>query len=199
MPQYKLTYFNVRGRAELIRLILAQAGVPYEDKRIVGEDWPKLKPQTPFGSMPILEVDGKVLAGSVPLARFLAERHGLAGTNDIENLEIASLMDCFVDLMLQFVKFRFEKDETRKAAFKKEFDEVAIPKFFAIFEKRITAEGWIYGSEVTYVDIAFFNFVEGNIPAEVLASYPGLKALTEKVGALPNISKWVKDRPVTDF
>jgi len=41
---YKLTYFNGRGRAELSRLIFAQAGVPYEDVRIEGAQWPQLKP-----------------------------------------------------------------------------------------------------------------------------------------------------------
>ena len=43
-PKIKLTYFNVRGRAEIARLILAQAGVEYEDHRIPREDWPKIKP-----------------------------------------------------------------------------------------------------------------------------------------------------------
>ena len=40
----KLYYFNLRGRAELSRLILAQGGADYEDTRIEKEDWPKLKP-----------------------------------------------------------------------------------------------------------------------------------------------------------
>lgn len=44
MPNYKLTYFNGRGRAEMSRLIFAQAGVPYEDVRIERDAWPKLKP-----------------------------------------------------------------------------------------------------------------------------------------------------------
>jgi hypothetical protein len=45
MPaKIKLTYFDVRGRAEVSRLILAQAGVAYEDHRIGGEQWAKLKP-----------------------------------------------------------------------------------------------------------------------------------------------------------
>ena len=44
MPQYKLTYFNIRGRAEVPRLIFAHAGVEYEDHRIKGEEWQALKP-----------------------------------------------------------------------------------------------------------------------------------------------------------
>ena len=35
----KLTYFNGRGRGEIARLILAQAGVEYEDCRITFDDW----------------------------------------------------------------------------------------------------------------------------------------------------------------
>lgn len=41
MPNFKLTYFNGRGRAEISRLIFAVAGAPYEDIRI--KDWPNGK------------------------------------------------------------------------------------------------------------------------------------------------------------
>ena len=44
MPNYKLTYFNGRGRAEVIRLLFEVAGVKYEDVRIEREAWPELKP-----------------------------------------------------------------------------------------------------------------------------------------------------------
>lgn len=47
MPQYKLYYFNLRAKAEVIRLIFAEAGVPYEDIRIEKNDWPNIKPSLP--------------------------------------------------------------------------------------------------------------------------------------------------------
>ncbi len=43
MPAYKLHYFNLRGRAELARLILNQAGVEFEDVRFERAEWPALK------------------------------------------------------------------------------------------------------------------------------------------------------------
>lgn len=43
MPQYKLIYFNSRGKAEVIRLIFAEAAIPYEDVRIERSDWPNFK------------------------------------------------------------------------------------------------------------------------------------------------------------
>jgi len=41
MVNYKLHYFNGRGRAEISRLILAAAGVKFDDNRV--EDWPRTK------------------------------------------------------------------------------------------------------------------------------------------------------------
>ena len=43
MPQYKLTYFPIRGKAECIRMVFAVAGVEFEDVRVHPQDWPKLK------------------------------------------------------------------------------------------------------------------------------------------------------------
>jgi len=42
MTNYKLTYFDLRGRGEIIRLVFAAAGVQYEDYRIKSE-WAELK------------------------------------------------------------------------------------------------------------------------------------------------------------
>lgn len=43
MPHYKIHYFNLKGRAELARLILSQAGVEFEDVRFERSEWPALK------------------------------------------------------------------------------------------------------------------------------------------------------------
>ena len=39
MSTYKLYYFDARGRGESIRIILAQAGVKFEDVRFSKEEW----------------------------------------------------------------------------------------------------------------------------------------------------------------
>ena len=43
MSQYKLTYFDVRARAELSRILFALAGQEYEDNRIDKDTWGPLK------------------------------------------------------------------------------------------------------------------------------------------------------------
>ena len=40
----KLTYFNGRGRAEICRWTLAQAGVEFEDYRLKEGEWATVKP-----------------------------------------------------------------------------------------------------------------------------------------------------------
>ena len=39
-----VTYFDGRGLVETTRLALAYAGIEFEDKRVIFEDWPALKP-----------------------------------------------------------------------------------------------------------------------------------------------------------
>lgn len=56
MVQYKLYYFNSKGRAELVRLVFAAAGQEYEDVRFEREQWPEHKDKAPFGQCPFIEV-----------------------------------------------------------------------------------------------------------------------------------------------
>ena len=204
MPTYKLYYFNAKGRAESIRFVFAQAGVTYEDVRLTQEQWAEFKPKTPYGQMPVLEVDGKMLAGSGPIERFLAEQYELAGSNPFENADIASILDVLDDIGYRLMRWFYEKDEARKAELKKELEETHIPKYFGALEKRAaannSADGWIYGAKVTYADFGVYlmsGHVQWVVP-NVMDNYPALKKLGESVEKLPNIAKWLKERPETE-
>ena len=82
MPSYKLYYFNLKGRAELTRLIFAAAGVEYTDVRV--SDWPASRDETPLGQLPYLEIDGVKLPQSIAIARFIAREFNLAGKTNLE-------------------------------------------------------------------------------------------------------------------
>ncbi len=205
MPAYKVFYYNAKGRAEPIRFIFAQARVAYEDKRLKwhGKDWAELKPTTQYGTLPLLEVDGKQLAGSGPIARFLAERFGLAGSNDFENADIAGIDDVIYDLAQLVINVYFEKAETRKADLKKALLETHLPRYLGVLEKRASAspEGWLWGTKLTWPDFHFYvvlaglpGYLEQQVP-DVLKSYPALTKLMTSVETLPNIAMWIKERP----
>lgn len=202
MPSYKLIYGNARGRAEICRLIFAQAEVKYEDCRLVNDEWPKLKPSTPTGMLPILEVDGKPLTGSGPMARFLAERFGLAGSNDFENAQLAGIIDVMADFMVKLVDLYHTKDEEQQVAMKKKLEEEAIPKYWGVLEKMLqkNSSGWMFGEKLTYADLCIADGLDhmARIFPNFFDSYPELGKLKAKVEALPNIAKWIKERPKTD-
>ena len=63
MTEYKLYYFNLRGRAEFLRLIFVAADEKYEDVRFESEQWPEYKQKAPLGQAPYLEIveNGKTI------------------------------------------------------------------------------------------------------------------------------------------
>ncbi|KAI8521855.1 hypothetical protein Bbelb_016090 [Branchiostoma belcheri] len=116
MPAYKLTYFNGRGTAEIVRLVFAAAGIEYEDVRIEKpeEQWPELKPKTPMGQVPILEVDGTMLCQSNSIARYVAKVAGLAGKTPLDQARVDMIMDGMDDVGKKGNATHWEKDEEKK-------------------------------------------------------------------------------------
>jgi len=93
MPELKLIYFNIRGLGELPRLIMHYADVQFEDTRLDREQWMEMRSRTPFGQVPVLEVDGQQLAQSHAISRYLARQNGMAGKDDWEQ----ALADMYVE------------------------------------------------------------------------------------------------------
>ena len=209
MSNFKLYYFNARGGAEIHRFIFAQAGVKYEDIRVEwgSKEWEELKPKSPTGKLPMLEVDGAQLTGSGPMARFLAEKFGVAGNNDLENAQIAGIYDNIVDFRTKVVPVLFMQDQEEKAKKVKELEEETIPSYFSTLERFIeknkgnTDAGWIFGSNPTYCDFAIclsLDFVLRLCP-DCLKNYPGIAKVKSAVENLPKIAKWIKERPKTEY
>lgn len=78
----RLTYFNMRGRAEASRLLFIIMGVQFEDDRICDmQRWKKLKPNLPSGSLPLLREGSYSLTQSHAILRYIAGRHDLLTGN----------------------------------------------------------------------------------------------------------------------
>ena len=209
MSGIKLVYFNVMGRAETARLILAQAGVSYEDKRIEKEEWPALKASLPMGQLPVLEVDGKTIGQSMAIARYCAKRFGLAGKDELEGALADQAVDQVSDFLDEVIKVMKEPEEAKKAEMGKQLKVEKLPALLASMEKLLKGQGGKYfaGSSLTWADIVVYQFVSLKVPRpnqpkalieeSDLTGCPAISALVETVGALPNIKKWEQTRPVT--
>lgn len=79
MPKsIRLQYFDFHGgRGETARIALSIGNVPFTDERVKGADWPALKPSTPFGELPVLEVDGERISQSNAINRYVGQLTGL--------------------------------------------------------------------------------------------------------------------------
>jgi glutathione S-transferase len=53
---------------------------------------------TPFGQLPMMEIDGKKYAQSFAIARYLGHKYGLAGADPEEDFEIDQNMDFINDI-----------------------------------------------------------------------------------------------------
>jgi glutathione S-transferase len=206
MPNYKLTYFNGRGRAEIVRLVFAAAGVEYTDNRIERDKWPALKPGTPFGQLPILEADGVTLCQSNTCARYVARKLHLAGKTDEDQARADMIVDCFEDIAKPIMAFFFEKDEAKKAELKKKYLEEQLPSFLTMLETLLKAnqggDKYFVGNELTWADLSFLVLIGWLTMAggdSLIAKHPKLNALKERVEKLPKIAAWIAKRPKTDF
>ncbi|KAL4226801.1 hypothetical protein ACF0H5_014780 [Mactra antiquata] len=203
MPSYKFQYFDVRGRGELCRYVFVAAGKDFEDARVVREDWPSVKPSTPFGQMPVLEVDGKRLAQSQSIARFLAREFGIAGKDSWEQALVDQYMGLVDDMFKEAVKAFFESDEKKKAELQKNLGEVVFPRFLGQFETALENNGgkYLVGDSLTLADLAVvdcFDTPVQNFPS-IMDKFPKMKAHREAITGLPTIAEYLKNRKRTDI
>ncbi|KAK3790057.1 hypothetical protein RRG08_038754 [Elysia crispata] len=198
-PQVKLVYFDGRGRAELLRLILHQAGVKFEDVRVAFADWPAMKPKSPFGSLPYLEIDGKAFNESLCLARFAARRHDLIGKTDIDALNIDQILAQADELRQK--QFKIGKEESEKAELQKQYVEEQLPAFLAKMNKMLeeNKSGFFIGSALTMAELIMYDITENDVKANpnVLDKYPKIAAMRKMVESQPKLKDYLKNRKDT--
>jgi len=203
MVKYTLVYFNAKGRAELARLLFAQAGVEYEDKRIQREDWASLKSSVPTGQMPYMEVDGLKLCQSMAIARHLAREFSLYGANNLEAAKIDMILDTLTDMVDAGVRVRFS-EEAQKEKLKESLKEKVKITFKVLSDAlKESGSGFLIGSTVTVADLSAYCYISMflNNPEmeEAVKRCAGLQELIDKVADLPNIKAWIAKRPETEF
>ncbi|WKX93328.1 hypothetical protein Q1695_010964 [Nippostrongylus brasiliensis] len=205
MVHYKLIYFDIRGAAELIRQVFALAEQKYEDVRVPRDEWPKLKPEMPFGQMPVLEVDGKKLAQSFAIARYVARQFGFAGKSAFDEALVDSLADQTKDFFNEVRPYFLANmgfSDGNPETLAKDLVLPAREKFFTFITKFLknNKSGFLVGDSVTWVDLLLAEMVVQfkKVP-DFYTGFPEVKAHYEKVRAIPALKKWIETRPETPF
>ncbi|KAL0979792.1 hypothetical protein UPYG_G00189730 [Umbra pygmaea] len=199
MTTYKLTYFNMRGRAELARYIFAYANIDFEDDRVEWKDWPSIKDSFPLGQLPVLEVNGIALTQSLAIARYLAKEAGLLGNNNLEEAQTNSLVDTLNDFTLA-IPWREAHPETKAQKIDQLFQSNA-PLLLDHLQWHLGDRKWLVGNSMTWVDLYWHVcFTTFNVLRPGFTDHhPTLCALIKRLEEVPSLARWIQSRPETEF
>lgn len=200
MSKPRLTYFDAPvSRGEECRLALHAAGVDFEDNRIKREAWAALKPTTPFGALPVFEVEGHPPLGQTnAILTLIGRRHGLHPKDDFVAAQHEAMMAHVEDLRNTVAVTMRISDEAEKKKTREGLAENYIPTWAANVEKHIGDAGPFFGGDqLNVVDIKIFIimrwFINGtldHLPATIFAGYPKLNRIFDAVREHAAIKSW---------
>lgn len=201
----RLTYFSSRGRAELIRLVCAEAGVRYEERSLGVYDAVHKTPAflelratgvLPFGAVPLWEEPGGLtLVQSDAIVRHVARSRGLYGRDAIEAARCDVILAATDDVRLEVRRVLTVAPEQR-AGLRAELAATVLPRWLSQFEALLTAEGagFIVGAGVTVADVALFQMFENlrdNGYAPAFVGCPALVRHGEAMAARPGLAAYL--------
>jgi glutathione S-transferase len=215
----KLTYFNGKGMAETSRILLAAAGVEYEDFRyplkinswatydFTRDEFDKDKADgklwKSMGKVPFLEVDGKTICQSKAIERYIASRYNLMGSNLEDSAIIDSYCECLRDFKTAYHNEKKKPD--KETAMNKWFNELLVNKL-EVFDSIVSNKGsdmsgYSVGNQLSLADISIYTFLVEYFDNKdgVLKAYencPKLKTIVKTVDDNEKIKKWIETRPV---
>ncbi|TMW60518.1 hypothetical protein Poli38472_000560 [Pythium oligandrum] len=200
-PKIKVVYFNAAARAESVRLAFYIGNVPFEDVRLSHQEFGALKETYPYGQLPVIEVDGEVIAQSEGMLRYAGRLTGLYPVNDpVAALKIDELLGSMDELMSKLSPSFREQDPDKKKALREEVANTIIPRYFGMIDRRLTQmkEYAVFQNDDLFIhELLINNFarwmkmgVVDHIPTTVCDGYPAIDALIAKVTSHPKVKEY---------
>jgi glutathione S-transferase len=158
MSKPRLIYFDAPvSRGEECRLALHIAGVDFEDVRIRRDAWPALKPTTPFGGLPVYEIEGRPpLAQSNAILVYIGRRHDVHPKDDFEAARHEAMMVHVEDLRGAIGPTIHMADESEKKKAREALAASPLPAWAANAEKQCGEGPFFGGATLHVVDIKIF-------------------------------------------
>jgi len=198
MATLRFTYFDLKGsRGQVARLAFDLASVDFEDVRLTFQDFMATKDQYPFGALPILEVDGQVIAQSNGINRYVGKRTDLYPSDPLQAAFCDEIMSAVEDITTKVGRTIFMNDEDEKKKAREALAEGPIPFFLKRIAARLEKRGGDYFADnrLTVADLKVFVWVRSlnagildHVPSDLVAKHaPALASHHDRVWALPKI------------
>ena len=200
MNKPRLIYFDAPvSRGEECRLALHLAGVEFEDVRLARGEWPALKPETPFGCVPVLELPGRPPLGqSNAILVYIGRQHDLHPEDDFEAARHEAVMGHVEDLRAHVSPTLRISDEDEKKKVRTALAESYLPTWAAYAERQIGEQGPFFaGAKLHVVDLKLHRIVHwfaagiiDHIPTTVFSTFPRLNRVYEAVRDHEGVKDW---------
>jgi glutathione S-transferase len=203
MSNITLHYFDMAGgRGEEVRLALHAAGIEFDDHRINREQWRDMKPNTPFGGLPVLEIKGKgELSQSNAILGMIGSQHDLLPQDFFEAARHIAILNACEDLRCVIVRTMRIKDDAEKQKAREELVAGYLKEWSGYVEKQIRGP-FFGGNDLSVADLKLYivmNWIKrgiiDHIPATSFDSFAGLSALFDAVVQHPKIVEWYAAHP----
>jgi len=193
--QLELTYFNLRGRAGHIRILLHYAKQSYVDHAIEFQDL--IKQVSPFGTLPTIKDGDYLISDSGAILYYLGTKFGMAPKDPHQMAQAIMLTNAAEDLRIKY----FDAPLTRDGAPAiKEFKEKILARWLPNFEKQLklnnNGEGYFVGNELSFADITIFDVLDAisNKVAGTFDTTPDLAAFKTRMEQRLNIADLKKSK-----
>jgi len=201
----RILYFDIRGRAEPLRLLLEDVGVEFTDHQVTLEQWPEIRDSTPFGRMPVYSEGELEIPESFAIMHYLGRKHGLLGADEAARVRCDVTIEAWRDYSNR-VANTFGALSTSQSA-REAFVETEQPALLADLEAFYLANPsgapfWA-GDSPTIADYAAFHLIEGvagRFP-ELFTRLVGLQKFYEQFSQRPRIRAYLASsrRPTALF
>ncbi|GKY96608.1 hypothetical protein MPSEU_000620400 [Mayamaea pseudoterrestris] len=216
-PSIKLTYFDIAGRAEPIRLALVLSNTPFDDERLSREEWQSFKPKTPYGQLPVMTIDnGEPMAQSMALLRYVGATFSDTLYPREHLYEIEEAMNILDDFWTYWAPCMFigmspqsfgypegfaQTDEGKEKIkqMRTKWLETVLPEHANHMSRLIEKHGgvWMASKEhptvadcMAYATLdAFTRGYIDHVPTDCWDKYPAIKAYLERFKELPEVKE----------
>ncbi|XP_022087367.1 glutathione S-transferase P-like [Acanthaster planci] len=205
-----LHYFAGRGRGEAIRLMLEEAGIPYNQTDFTMETWPQAKKAGiksgiyTFGQVPAMVTpSGLHMVQSQAMAHYIGRATGMeCDCEQLHHCEVIALGT--EDFRSKLSKIIYDPGFSVKM--RDEYLQSTAPMWLEHFEKlapSIQAEDVAYfgGKHITWVDFLVFDLLDVNMEfgqvdlgrpqVAILSNYPKLQSFYNQFRTRPRIAAYL--------
>ncbi|XP_071954435.1 glutathione S-transferase Mu 1-like [Antedon mediterranea] len=205
-------YFDVRGRAEAIRLMLEEAAIAYNETNFTMDTWPEAKKKGvgsgiyTFGQVPAITMsDGTSLVQSQSIAQYIGRATGMQC--DCESLHYCDVLARGAeDFRSKMSKILYDPAFSRDM--RNDYIMNTAPMWLNYFEKlapslhKQETAPYFADDHLTWVDFIVFDLLDANVEfakydmgeplISILDPYTKLSTFYKKFQAMPRVAAYLK-------